>query len=63
MGNKKGYGKRNRVEAFFARYKANFGKKHKSRDSSVQNTEIAMNCKLLNIYKEYYTEGYRKTFN
>jgi hypothetical protein len=60
---KEGYGKRNRVEAFFARYKANFGEKLKSRDSSVQNAEIDINCKLLNIYKEYYTKGYRKTFN
>jgi hypothetical protein len=59
---KEGYGTRNLVEAFFARYKANFGEGLKSRDSSVQNTEVAINCKLLNIYKQYYTAGYRKTF-
>lgn len=58
----KGYGKRNLVESFFARYKTNFGEGLKARDNSAQNTEVAINCKLLNMYKQYYTAGYQKTF-
>ena len=55
------YGRRNKVEGYFARFKSVFGERLLSRDTCIQNTEVKIKTKLLNQFNTFYTEGFTRT--
>ncbi|MCF6778033.1 transposase, partial [Thiotrichales bacterium 19X7-9] len=56
--NKYKYGRRDKVEGSFARFKASFGEDLLSRDNCAQITEIKLKCHYLNKVNNLYADGF-----
>ena len=57
---KKSYGRRNKSEIIFAIFKSIFGEKLLLRDRSIQKTEVALKCKIMNQFNQFYQHGFVK---
>ena len=56
--NKHHYGRREKSEGFFARFKSAFGEKLVSKNPTIRQTETDIKCKIVNMFNNMYTDGF-----